>query len=80
MILTGNKAINRVKMIADLITHSEALIQQLDNLRGDGKIASDTRTYLSAGCFDFVLEHHKAILVLVDRSCFGSAFALDRPQ
>jgi hypothetical protein len=62
----------------ELIVKSEELIQWLDK-RIDGiEISSEERTRLAAGCLDTALEHQKAILLLVSRLLFGSAFALVR--
>jgi hypothetical protein len=64
--------------IEELIVKSEELIQWLDQ-RIDGiEISSEERIRLVAGCLDTALEHHKAVLLLVARSLFGSAFALVR--
>ena len=41
--------------------------------------ASD-RNRLSAACFHQALEHHEAIILLVRRNFYGSAFALVRPM
>ena len=64
--------------IVELIIESEELIQWLDKCIDRIEISSDTRTRIAAGCLDTALEHHKAILLLVSRSLYGSAFALMR--
>ena len=64
--------------ISELISKSEEFVQWLDHHIDGIKIGSDTRTRLVAGCLDTALEHHKAILLLVSRSLYGSAFALVR--
>jgi hypothetical protein len=62
----------------ELIIKSEELIQWLDQHIDGIEISSEERTRLAAGCLDTALEHHQAILLLVSRSLFGSAFALVR--
>jgi len=62
----------------ELIIKSEELIQWLDKHIDGIEISSEERTRLAAGCLDTALEHHQAILLLVSRSLFGSAFALVR--
>ena len=62
----------------DLIIKSEELIQWLDQHIDGIEISSEERPRIAAGCLDTALEHHQAILLLVSRSLFGSAFALVR--
>ena len=40
---------------------------------------SDFRGSLAGGSLDAALEHHRAVVVLVEQQLFGSAFALLRP-
>jgi hypothetical protein len=62
----------------ELIDKSEKLIHWLDS-RIDGlEVSSEERIRIVAGCLDTALEHHKAILLLISRTFFGSAFALVR--
>jgi hypothetical protein len=57
---------------------SEKLIHWLES-RIDGlEVSSEERIRIVAGCLDTALEHHKAILLLISRTFFGSAFALVR--
>jgi hypothetical protein len=64
--------------ISELIIESEELIQWLGKCIDGIEISLEARTRLAAGCLDTALEHHKAILLLVSRSLYGSAFALVR--
>jgi hypothetical protein len=64
--------------ITELVIESEDLIQWLGKCIDGVEISSETRTRLAAGCLDTALEHHKAILLLISRSLYGSAFALVR--
>jgi hypothetical protein len=64
--------------VEELIAKSEKLIQWLDKQIDGLEISSEERTRLATGCLDTALEHQKAILLLVSRSIFGSAFALVR--
>jgi hypothetical protein len=64
--------------IEELIHKSEQLIQWLDQCIDGIEITSEERIRLAAGCLDTALEHHKAVLLLVAKSLFGSAFALIR--
>ena len=57
---------------------TKELIRWLDQHIDGIEISSEERTRLAAGCLDTALEHHQAILLLVSRSLFGSAFALVR--
>lgn len=64
--------------ISELIIKSEELIQWLNQHIDGIEISAEERIRLAAGCLDTALEHHQAILLLVARSLFGSAFALVR--
>lgn len=64
--------------IATLVSESEVLIQWLDKHIDGLEIKADERLRLAAGCLDVALEHHKAIVLLVSYSLYGSAFALVR--
>ena len=66
--------------IRELINLSEELIQKIDASLNGAEISSDDRHRLAAACLDAALEHQKAIVVLIDRNYFGSAFALVRAQ
>lgn len=60
------------------IQKSEKLIQWMDRQIDGLKIPSDLRSRLAVGCLDMTLEHQKAILVLITKQLYGSAFALVR--
>jgi hypothetical protein len=64
--------------IAELVSESEALIQWLDQRIDGVEIKSEERLRLAAGCLDVALEHQKAIVLLVSRYLYGSAFSLVR--
>jgi len=64
--------------LASRIKESEELIQWLDS-RIDGiEIRSEMRSRLAGGCLDVALEHQKAIVLLIARALYGSAFSLVR--
>lgn len=62
-----------------LIQESEELIQWADRKLDGLTVKSDTRERLSAGCLEVVTEHQKAVVVLVHKELYGSAFTLLRP-
>ncbi len=62
----------------ELIAKSEKLIQWIEKQMDGLGINSEERARLASGCLDTALEHQKAILLLVSKSLFGSAFALVR--
>ena len=62
----------------DLIAQSESLIQWLDRTLNGVEIKSDLRSRLAAGCLNAALEHQKAIILLVHKKLYGSAYALIR--
>lgn len=66
------------KRINDLVKSSEILIKWIDTNIYGLSVPSDDRTRLAVGCFTMTLEHHKAIVLLVSNSHFGSALALCR--
>lgn len=64
--------------IQEAIIESEALIQWLDKQIDGLKISSEERMRLAVGCLDMALEHQKAIVLLVAKKIYGSAFSLAR--
>jgi len=62
----------------EMIKNSEALIQWLDQKIDGLNVPSDERTRLAGACLDMALEHQKAMVLLVAKKLFGSAFALAR--
>ena len=60
------------------IEHSEKLIQWIDSKIDGLTFVSDDRSRIVAGCFDIALEHQKAIIILLARQMYGSAFSLLR--
>lgn len=64
--------------IQEKIDKSEALIQWTDKKIDGLEISSDERTRVSAACLDVALEHQKAIVLLVTKKLYGSAFSLAR--
>lgn len=66
--------------IDTLIKRSEVIIQKIDATLHGAEISSDTRHRLAGACLDVAIEHQKAIVVLINRKFFGSAFALVRAQ
>jgi hypothetical protein len=65
-------------VMQDLIAKSESLIQWLDRTLNGIEIKPDVRSKLAAGCLDTALEHQKAIVLLVAKHLYGSAYALIR--
>jgi len=61
-----------------LIENSEKLIQWIDSKINGLEFISDDRSRIVAGCFDIALEHQKAIILLLARQMYGSAFSLLR--
>lgn len=61
-----------------LIENSEKLIQWIDSKINGLEFISDDRSRIVAGCFDIALEHQKAIIILLARQIYGSAFSLLR--
>jgi hypothetical protein len=62
-----------------IIQKSEELIRWLDRQVDGLPLAEDSRRYrLAAGCLDMAMEHQKAMVVLVAKKLFGSAFSLIR--
>jgi len=66
--------------IDKLIKRSEDIIQKIDATLHGAEISSDDRHRLAGACLDVAIEHQKAIVVLINRKFFGSAFALVRAQ
>lgn len=64
--------------IQEIIDKSEELIQWIDKQIDGLEITSEERVRLAAGCLDMVLEHQKAIVLLVANKLYGSAFSLAR--
>lgn len=64
--------------IIEKIKRSEAFIQWLDKKINGLAINSDSRTRISATCFQISREHHKAIVLLISHKLIGSAFSLLR--
>ncbi|MCK5545951.1 MAG: hypothetical protein KAI27_01170 [Rhodospirillaceae bacterium] len=62
----------------ETIKKSEDFIQWLDKQIVKLKMPSDSRNRLAGGCLDVALEHQKAILLLIAKKLYGSAFALVR--
>lgn len=62
----------------DKIKQSEELIRWSD-LKIDGlEFKVDERKEIVAGCLDVALEHQKAIILLISKKYYGSAFSLIR--
>jgi hypothetical protein len=62
----------------DTIEESVELINYLgETIGGKGLIISD-RNHISGACFEIVIEHHRAIIILINEKTIGSAFALSR--
>jgi len=56
------------------LAKSRALADWLD-LHIDGvRWPSDDRSVLAAGCLDTALEHHRAVVFLIENRLYGSAF------
>ena len=64
--------------IESQIKRSEELVQMIDGKLKDLKIPSDFRTRIAVGCLDIALEHQKAIIIMVYKELYSSAFALIR--
>ena len=62
------------------LNESEELIQWIDRKINGVSVSSDEKTRIVAGCFDVVLENHKAIILLLSNKLNGSAFSLIRVQ
>lgn len=63
----------------EYLNKSTKLIKWLDKNIDGLAVSTDTRTRLVAGCFDIVLEHQKAIVLLALNNIYGSAYSLLRP-
>jgi len=63
----------------EYLIKSTELIKWLDKEINGLELPTDTRTRLVAGCFDIVLEHQKAIILLALNNIYGSAYSLLRP-
>lgn len=62
----------------DTIEESVKLINYLgETIGGKGLIISD-RNQISGACFEIAIEHHRAIIILINEKTIGSAFALSR--
>ena len=61
------------------IASAEARIEHLARKIEGLEIPASDQNRLSAACFHQALEHHEAIVHLIRRRLFGSAFALVRP-
>ena len=60
------------------IEESVKLINYLGKtIGGKGLIISD-RNQISGACFEIAIEHHRAIIILINEKTIGSAFALSR--
>ena len=60
------------------IEQSEKLIQWTDKKIGGSEFKADGRKEIVAGCLHVALEHQKAIILLIARKYYGSAFSLVR--
>lgn len=64
--------------IPQLIDKSEALTEWIRNILHDIEVQGDIRSRLALGCLDLALEHREAIVLLISKKLYGSAFALLR--
>jgi hypothetical protein len=64
--------------LIDHIKQSEELARWLDRRIDGVEVPSDLRFRLAGGCLDMALEHHKAVILLVSRALYGSAFSIMR--
>ena len=66
--------------IQSLVTKSQELIQWLDEHVYDLNLVKDahSRSRLAVSCFYVALEHHRAIVLLIEHELHGSAMALVR--
>lgn len=62
-----------------LLQKSKALTVTIDSLLQGQDVPSEEKSYVPCGCFDVVLEHREAIIVLIESGLNGSAFSLVRP-
>lgn len=60
------------------INKSQQLVKTIENIMQAIQFDASERTLLSAALLDQVHEHHKAILLLLENDCTGSAAALLR--
>jgi len=60
------------------IATSEKIIPWADSKINNLEISSDDRPRIAASCFDIAIEHQKAIILLIAKKLYGSAFALVR--
>jgi Family of unknown function (DUF6988) len=60
------------------IQRSESLIQRLDKALDGIDLEASDHVRVACACLDLAMEHQKAIVLLVARGLFGSAFALTR--
>ena len=64
--------------IPEAVAKSEDLIRWIDQNVKDLPYKPDLRSQLGLGCLDVALEHHKAVVLLVSKPIYASAFALVR--
>ena len=61
------------------LNSSEKLIEWLDEKLNGYALQNNDRTRLSASCLYVASEHHKAIVLMIRNSLFGSAMTMLRP-
>ena len=66
--------------ILELIQESRSFWDWVQGKLDGLNVGSDRRLHLALACFSTALEHHRAIVELVNLRLSGSAFALVRPM
>lgn len=66
--------------VSDAIDKAENLAQTLDRHIDGLEINAGLRHRMAGGCLDMALEHHKAMVLLIFRQLYGSAFSIMRLQ
>ena len=70
----GNDMLN-IEEYKQIAIRCHELVQDMELAAGQ----DDDRSRLCLGLLQLVQEHHNAIILLIEKKCFGSAFALVRP-
>ena len=64
--------------IPQMIKESDDLSEWIDNQLAGLSIKAEDRFSFAGGCFHIALEHQRAIILLIQNRCFGSALSLVR--
>lgn len=67
-----------IKLTAEEIERAKQYVEALHSSVDGLAVPSDTRTRVAGACFSIALDHHHAIVLLVEARLFAAAFALVR--